>query len=224
MRDSYLVRRVSPPATGAIELTHPLWSGAHELEIIHFHPRSSDHRPRTRVRMLHDDANLYIRFEVEDRYVICTHTSFQDPVYRDSCVEFFFQPIKGPAYFNLEINCSGTFLFYYVQDATRTPTGLAKFTPIALDHAKLLTVAHSMPSSVATERTEPTPWSIACAIPLDVLEHYTGPLPALSKSIWRCNFYKCADQSSHPHWASWAPIGEELNFHSPDRFGTVQFE
>lgn len=148
MRESYIVRRVSPPAAGAMDLSDPLWSGTQELEISHFHPKSSDHRPRTRVRMLHDLASLHIRFEVNDRYVICKHTSFQDSVYQDSCVEFFFQPLKGPAYFNLEINCGGTFLFYYVQDSTRTPTGLAKFTPIAPHHAKRLSVFHSLPSIV----------------------------------------------------------------------------
>ncbi len=224
MRESYIVRRVSPPAAGAMDLSDPLWSGTQELEISHFHPKSSDHRPRTRVRMLHDLASLHIRFEVNDRYVICKHTSFQDSVYQDSCVEFFFQPLKGPAYFNLEINCGGTFLFYYVQDSTRTPTGLAKFTPIAPHHAKRLSVFHSLPSIVTPERTDPTPWSVTCTIPLEVLEHYTGPLAALAQSSWRCNFYKCADQSSHPHWASWAPMGEELNFHLPECFGTVQFE
>ena len=31
----------------------------------------------------------------------------------------------------------------------------------------------------------------------------------------RCHAFKCGDQTSHPHWASWAPIGEALNFHQP---------
>ena len=37
------------------------------------------------------------------------------------------------------------------------------------------------------------------------------------------NFFKCADDSSHPHWASWAPIGEALNFHQPQYFAPLRF-
>ncbi|MEW6117215.1 MAG: carbohydrate-binding family 9-like protein, partial [Nitrospirota bacterium] len=40
---------------------------------------------------------------------------------------------------------------------------------------------------------------------------------------WRANFYKCGDATSHPHWASWAPV-EALNFHLPHCFGTICFE
>ena len=41
-------------------------------------------------------------------------------------------------------------------------------------------------------------------------DQYFGDIqPTLSRG-WRGNFYKCADESSHPHWASWAPIGPEL--------------
>ena len=41
---------------------------------------------------------------------------------------------------------------------------------------------------------------------------------------WRGNAFKCADETSHPHWASWAPIGEALNFHAPGWFGDLDFE
>jgi hypothetical protein len=34
--------------------------------------------------------------------------------------------------------------------------------------------------------------------------------------------YKCADQTSHPHWAAWSAVNT-LNFHVPDCFGAVQF-
>jgi len=43
-------------------------------------------------------------------------------------------------------------------------------------------------------------------------------------AVRRGNFYKCAEDNSHPHWASWASMGGELNFHLPDRFGWFSFE
>jgi len=57
-----------------------------------------------------------------------------------------------------------------------------------------------------------------------------GRLPAgagadgtLAGTEWRANCFKCADETSHPHWASWAPIGEALNFHQPQYFGVFHF-
>ncbi|MDO4827106.1 MAG: carbohydrate-binding family 9-like protein [Bacteroidia bacterium] len=41
----------------------------------------------------------------------------------------------------------------------------------------------------------------------------------------RCNFYKCGDGLSKPHYLSWAPVlTEKPNFHSPQFFGEVEFE
>ena len=41
---------------------------------------------------------------------------------------------------------------------------------------------------------------------------------------WRANFFKCAENSKHPHWASWSPIGPILKFHQPNRFGELYFK
>ena len=41
----------------------------------------------------------------------------------------------------------------------------------------------------------------------------------------RCNFYKCGDNLSKPHFLSWAPIHtEKPNFHTPQFFQKVDFE
>jgi hypothetical protein len=48
------------------------------------------------------------------------------------------------------------------------------------------------------------------------------PLGPMSSQSWRDNFYKCGDQTSHPHWASWSPV-DDLNFHLPRCFGTICF-
>jgi hypothetical protein len=46
----------------------------------------------------------------------------------------------------------------------------------------------------------------------------------LSGQAWRGNFYKCGDETSHPHWGMWAPIREGFTFHQPRFFGTLHFE
>jgi hypothetical protein len=201
----------------------PNWLVAEEAAVDHFHAASSPHRPLVRAKLTYDSDNLFLRFRAEDRYVVAKHTEFQDPVWRDSCVEFFVQPRESGGYFNFEINCGGALLSYYIEDPSRTADGFAKFTRLSAEHGGRIRISHSLPKTVMAERLEPTEWQIAYAIPIKVLEAYAGPLRPIAGQTWQGNFYKCADGCSHPHWASWAPIGEELNFHQPKYFGAIHF-
>jgi hypothetical protein len=91
------------------------------------------------------------------------------------------------------------------------------------DWAREVRIHHSMPSVVTPEIEKDTEWYIEYRVPLDLFEKYVGPLGPPTGQEWRANFYKCADRSSHPHWAAWAPIGEKLSFHIPWYFGTLRF-
>lgn len=199
------------------------WRQADILDVAHFHAQSSGHRPVTRAKVLYDDVYLYVIFRVEDRYVVSRHTEYQSRVCDDSCVEFFVRPKAGLGYFNFEMNCGGHLLLYYVEDPTRVGDDFKKRTGVPPDLAANIVIYHSLPEVVKAERVEATTWCIEYAVPLVLFEEYVGPLGDLPGQEWWGNFYKCADASSHPHWAAWAPIGEELNFHMPEFFGTVRF-
>jgi len=223
----YLIRRVAakPPLAG--DLGAPQWRHADVAEIASFHPRSSDHRPQTAVWMLHDDDGLYVRFHVRDRYVVCTRTENQSLTCKDSCVEVYLEPFPGQkGYFNFEMNCGGTLLLFYVIDATRSPAGIFRHKHIVPQSLiDTMRIHHSLPRTLEKEIAEPVEWTLECFIPYSLMETYVGKLPpAGERGAWRGNFHKCADDSSHPHWASWSPIGEALNFHVPSTFGTFRFE
>jgi Carbohydrate-binding family 9 len=224
MPPAYLIHRDSNVAECLENWDCPSFAEAAPLEISHFHPRSSDHRPRTQVRALHNGKHLFLRFDVDDRFVVSRATKFQESVCFDSCVEFFFRPKPTSGYFNLEINCGGTPLLHYVEDPTRIESGLKKWAPVSAEHALQITIFHSMPATVFPERAEPTRWRIGCVIPVSMLEPYAGAIGRLDGQRWTANFYKCADRSSHPHWGSWSPIGEALNFHQPQMFGDLDFQ
>src|SRR5262245_23747431 len=106
------------------QLNNEYWRGSPVAHISHFHARSSGHRPTTTLRLAHSGDSLHGYFEVKDQYVLSKQTELHSSVCTDSCVEFFFRPRVELGYFNLEINAGGTMLMYYVQDPTRTPTGL----------------------------------------------------------------------------------------------------
>ncbi len=199
------------------------WSKAETLEINHFRPEGSEHRPQTRVRLLYDSEGLHGIFQVHDQYVRCVRSEYFDQVWKDSCVEFFAEPKPGKGYFNFEFNCGGAFLCSYITNPMRTPEGFKEFVKLPPEIGRTICARSSLPRRVEPEITKPVVWLLEFFIPFALFEHYAGSLGELKGQKWRGNFYKCADESSHPHWVSWAPV-DELNFHRPKCFGTIEFE
>jgi hypothetical protein len=217
----YTVR--ATPAPPLLAVWHaPLWSPAEPLEIRHFRPESSDHRPQTSARMVYDGQGLYGIFRVQDRYVRCLRTQYNDAVWRDSCVEFFVQPREERGYFNFEFNCGGAFLCSYITDHTRTEDGFREWVKVPPAIGQTVQVRPSLPQRIDPEISEPVVWTLSYFIPFALFEHYLGSLGSPGGQAWRGNFFKCADESSHPHWASWSPV-DEFNFHRPNCFGKLAF-
>jgi len=220
----YHVRRTTTGPEHRGDWDGPAWRHADRLAVSHFHPRSSAHRPATEAALLYDDEQLHLLFHVADRYVRSVHTAYDSDTYKDSCVELFIQPEGRIGYFALEVNAGGAFSLRYIEDPTRTPDRFAKWSMVSAALAARIRVTHSLPTIVEPELTEPTPWWVEVSWPFEVMEAFAGPVRPLSRQSWRGNAFKCGDQTSHPHWASWAPIGDALNFHQPQYFGLFLFE
>jgi len=221
---SYTIRRVlSRPELRGL-WSGPSWGEVPALEVAHFHPASSEHRPPTKAKLQFDRSYLYVHFRVQDRYVRAVSRRFQDAVWADSCVELFVRPRQDRGYFNFEMNCGGVLLLYYIEDPTRTADGFVKYRRVDKRHLRGLKVFHTLPRRVEPELPGPVDWSVEYRVPFALFAAYLGSPAPTAGASWRGNLYKCADACSHPHWASWAPIGEELNFHQPERFGVLSFE
>ncbi len=218
----YHIQRTLRPSSLHGEWDCAAWSNAAIGEVQYFLPQSSGHHPRVQFRMLYDDAGVYLIFRVEDRYVRSVITEFNGSVCTDSCTEFFVQPCNNAGYFNFEVNCGGTLLASYIEDPTRDEHGFKKSRPLTPADAALVRIYHSMPVVVEPEVQEPTVWVNELFIPFALFERYVGPLDAPTGQQWRANFYKCADHTSHPHWATWSPV-KELNFHQPQYFAPLFF-
>jgi len=176
--------------------------------------------PAVQAKMMYDDANLYVIFNVNDRYVRCMVTEINGPVYEEPAVEFFFSPDPEfpDRYFNLEINCGGTPLMHYndFSKKQRNPLGLADIEEVE--------IAHSLPKVVDPEITGPVTWTIEYKIPIVMLEKYSKVIHPKPGTAWRANFYKIAEQGSNIHFLTWSPVKNPVpNFHLPQFFGTIQF-
>jgi hypothetical protein len=178
------------------------------------------HFPKTQAKIVYNNSAILVMFKVEDQYVKAVYSKNQDPVYKDSCVEFFFTPgtdIKK-GYFNLEMNCSGTMLFHHQVEPRKDPVSIR-----AEDIARIQVEA-SLPDLVDPEITEKTTWQVAYRIPFSILKKYHDFEDPAPGTIWLANFYKCADDTSHPHWLTWSPIDKPTpDFHRPEYFGKLEF-
>jgi hypothetical protein len=221
---THTVLRAEAPPELRGDWDGPTWHRVPALDVASFRPEGSTHRPRTRCKLLYGPEAIYGLFRVDDRYVRCVHTRFQDPVYQDSCVEFFVQPRGARGYFNFEFNCGGAMLASYVLDPTRLEGGgLKEAIPLGPEADRLVRRYHDLPAVIEPEWQEAVIWHLEWVLPFAVLAPYAGPLDPPAGQAWRANAYKCGDVTSHPHWASWAPV-DALNFHLPAQFGTLHFE
>jgi hypothetical protein len=181
------------------------------------------HRPLTLARLLYDAQGLHGQFQVEDRFVRCVRTEYGSDVWKDSCVEFFVEPKPGRGYFNFEFNSGGAFLVNHIVDPTRTADGFKELVRIPESVAEAVRVRASLPPVSEPEIAEAIPWTLEFFIPFKLMAIYVGALGAVAGQMWRGNFYKCAEDNSHPHWAAWSPV-DEFNFHRPDCFGELRFD
>jgi hypothetical protein len=213
-------RLASSPKAGTV-WNNPPWQDIPPELIRNYMGKKPDHFPKTEVKIAYDDMAIHVMFRVEDRYVRAIATKHQNSVCGDSCVEFFFTPgydvLKG--YFNFEMNCGGTILFHF-------NSGLKKgrIEIPASDCDKIITT-HSLPSIVDPEIQESVTWTVEYSIPIALLRRYCSVSTPKPHVLWRANFYKCADSSSHPHWLTWSPVDyPKPNFHLPRSFGVLEFE
>ncbi|MFA6244673.1 MAG: carbohydrate-binding family 9-like protein [Candidatus Hydrogenedentales bacterium] len=221
---TYAIKKAASPPVLEQGWEGASWKSADILKIANWYPKDVEHRPDTQVKVLYDSVGLYVMFRVRDQYVRAVNTKYQGPVCTDSCSEFFVQPREDKGYFNFEISCIGTLLLTYIEDPTRIADGFKKYTIIPEDLGALVKIYPSLKGPITEELTAPTEWTLAYHVPWKLFEAYVGPVGVPSGETWRANFYKCGDKTSHPHWGTWAPIGDQLNFHQPWHFAPIRFE
>jgi hypothetical protein len=226
MLKTYIIKNVSTEPELDSDWNSSRWRDAHIADVSIFRDESTTHHPKTEVKLLYTQNGIYGKFKVEDNYVRSVESGYLAPVCRDSCVEFFVKPKKNRGYLNFEFNCGGSLLCTYITDSTRTDTGFKEMVELKESELNQVKIYHSLPSIVEPEIKNDTEWFIGFYIPFLLIEKYVGKLSFSKKSHppeWRCNFYKCGDKTSHPHWASWNPI-TATNFHLPECFGILKFE
>jgi hypothetical protein len=156
-------------------------------------------------------------YQVFEKRVRIQYLEFQDPVWKDSCVEFFIDPFpeKERGYINIETNAAGAMLIAFGPDReTRTP--------IPREDLPGLEIATSVQGRIEGEHGADY-WTLSYRLPLGLFEKYYGSVVTPGRQA-RANFYKCGDEIDPPHFGAWNPVlVAEPDFHRPEFFGRVLF-
>lgn len=165
------------------------------------------------VRAAHDGEVLYLYYTIKGEAVSAQHRNDFDPVWKDSCVEFFMQRVGDIHYRNFECNILGALL------AARHETreSAEQLTEEVTSIFRFATINHHY-----LEGRELSDWSLYLEIPKKAMGFDTGE--SLSGHKIRANFYKCGDETPEPHYISWSPINlPNPDFHVPHFFGLLEF-
>ena len=176
--------------------------------------KANEHR-KVRFKIAHNNNNIYLLFDVVEPEMKATYSNHNDPIYKDSCVEFFIALEEDSNYYNFEFNCLGSCLLEWGPDRhhrklldTHTIDLIKVNTKIKRETKNDLTEFH---------------WKMFIKIPIETFKF--NPLKSLKNINAKANFYKCGDNLSKPHYISWNPIkADEPDFHLKSYFGDLIFK
>ena len=166
------------------------------------------HTPETTAKLAYIEGfGFALRMTCGETAPKAVYRRYNEPVYTDSCLEFFCDWLGDGRYINMEMNASGTLLSCIGPDRHAR-------TPIAdLSDGEIFVVKGEI---------EPASWNVTAYIPTALLCRILGVdgIPFGKGYTFRGNFYKCGDETPIPHYGMWSPVGtEKPDFHRPEYFG-----
>ena len=170
-----------------------------------------EYMPRAEARLIMiKDQGFYLSMQCAEKNPRAVYKNYNDPVYTDSCLEFFAKWHNGSdKYINMEMNSAGALL---------SCVGSGRENRIPL---KDYTGGEIFQINASVNELY---WSVSAAIPFSILEKVYG----IDRDIFTSgycfygNFYKCGDKTRSPHYGAWNPVQtEKPDFHRPEFFGTL---
>lgn len=191
-----------------------LYSDLTEFEKECFHRLTSYHweapepyRPPTYFKMGVVGDNLVAILKCYEDNPRAVYVNRDDPVYTDSCLEFFVAPIEGrDEYINVEMNSRGTFLCEF---------GKGKYDRVFI---KSLTEKAPFVEPFKGEDINGSFWGVKVTLTKDFL-YEAYKVDDFSYTTVRANFYKCGDACEIPHYLAFSPVTTlPPGFHNPECF------
>lgn len=214
MKKSYKVKKVNNIIKG-----QNTWEAVPKLDIECFPWDKNGYMPKTEVRMIYTEKAFHLNFKVYEEQIRATYLNMHDPVYRDSCVEFFFNPKPGSdtRYMNFEMNPLGTVLVGFGEVRSKRISIPDSYLPS-------FNINSSVKKNTVADYNGPF-WTVEYTVPFKFIEAYYGSLDFKSGYRLAANFYKCGDDCERSHYGCWNPIDNPVpDFHLPQFFGELILE
>ncbi|MDB5061653.1 MAG: hypothetical protein JWP67_1496 [Mucilaginibacter sp.] len=189
----------------------PVLLDTHESHLLDNHLWADNtYTPKVNFTIAYTVESILLKYNVIENELIANYREINDPVYHDSCVEFFIKFDKDVNYYNLEFNCMGTALVGY---------GSGKYERITIPKeavSKIKSRSHIRTMEGGIH------WQLSLIIPFSVLVYHS--FTSLKNKSCSANFYKCGDKMTYPHFLSWNNIDHPSpNFHLPEFMGKINF-
>lgn len=182
-------------------------------------PQEYPYCPKVMFRMAHCGDALLLHYKVTEEAVRSTCSSDNEPVWNDSCVEFFFSPTpQDGTYYNLECNCTGSLLIGY-----GLPKRMGTRQRAGADITGSIGRWASLGGTLTGCRQERTAWEVALLVPAKAF--FAHQITSFDGMEAAANFYKCGDALPRPHYLAWQAVNTpHPDFHRPECFGVLHLE
>lgn len=192
------------------------WKEAPPVKLGHYLWMDNGYTPEVHAAMYGTTERLFVRFTVQEANPTVRWKQLNDPVYKDSCVEFFMQPCPDtdPRYLNFELNAAGVLLL-------KLGVGREDRQFLTCDEPDLFRIRTS---AVQASADGPSPrWELEFSIPVRWLQELFPDFRPASGTRFRGNFYKCGDETPLPHYGCWNRITSPVpDFHRSCDFGLLE--
>lgn len=200
-----------------VEFDDPnFWSEIPSLVISDYLWMSNNYEPKVEAKICCSDKDMFVYFNAYEKEITTKYTKINDPVYKDSCVEFFINlfPNKTNEYFNFEVNAIGTMYIGFGAIGNRKI--------LSEDEVNKIQISSTITNPVVGTYGKSN-WEIYYKIPISIFEKYYE-LKFKADSA-KGNLYKCGDETQFEHYGVWNKVvSEKPNFHLPNYFGNLVFE
>ena len=169
----------------------------------------TEYQPKAYAQLIYvENVGIAAKLTCFENSPKAVYTDFGQPVYKDSCMEFFFGMDHSADYINCEMNSNGAALMEYGVDRN--------------GRARLDTITEC-PTIKAEKNGES--WSVQVLFTFETIEKVFGDCPIRNGGKFYGNFYKCGDECEIMHYGMWNEIAsEKANYHLSRFFGEFVIE
>jgi len=213
MQRTYTITRISDLEP----ITPQLWSSIPPLGIDHYIWEDNGYQPEVQVRLCYTSLKLHLNFVTYEINPLIRYYHMNEPVYTDSCVEFFVQPSPyiDTRYLNFEINAAGTLLLGLGESRDR----------VRLSDVDPKTFSIQPQVNCINPADQRTYWEIQYSVPFGFIQSHFSDFQPESGTKLKGNFYKCGNDTAEPHYGCWNLIEEaHPNYHLSSYFGELILE